>query len=313
MPVMAAIYGRQLIDTLHERIGEPGWPPTDRAQRPDGVWGRVIGLDGRHDGEPEGDTVDPSFDFSLAALQLGLDLHRGETDTGAHDRAGLYAAFGHADASVEHLAPGRRIDAGDGSFDAWSLGGYWTRTGRAGWYLDGVLQATWYDMTMSAGRGLRPGETDGRGLGASLEAGYPVALGQGWAVEPQAQLVYQDLAIDGFDDGAAEVSYRDLDSLAGRVGARLARAWDAGSGPMAAWGRIDLWHEFLGNPVTEFSAQSGPVPFTAELDEDWAEIGLGADLALGPASFLYGNASYQATFDGDADAWDAEIGLKFRW
>ena len=55
MPVMAAIYGRNMIDTLHERMGGnaqllgPGKPDS-----PDGMWGRIIGYWGHRDGDPVG-------------------------------------------------------------------------------------------------------------------------------------------------------------------------------------------------------------------------------------------------------------------
>ena len=116
-----------------------------------------------------------------------------------------------------------------------SVGGYWTHFGPSDWYLDGVLQATWYDVTMTGRRGLRDGETDGWGLAASLEGGYPFDLGDGWLIEPQAQLIYQAIDLADFNDGAADVRYSDEDSLAGRIGARLARNWDLeaaqGDGP----------------------------------------------------------------------------------
>ena len=289
------------------------------ARRPDGFWGRLFGFDGHHEGHPDGiNEAGPSFDYSFAGVQVGLDLHRAETDTGARDRAGVYAAFGHAEADVEHVIGGRTIRGGDSEFDAWSLGGYWTRTDSAGWYVDGVAQWTWYDMTMTADRGIQPGETDGWGLAASVEGGYPFALRDSWAAEPQGQLVYQTFDIDDFSDGAADVHYTDLNSLAGRIGARLVRTWDgAGPGeppePMAAWARVNFWHAFTGEPTAVFSGLGNSVPFTADIDSTWAEIGVGADLALGPTASLYGHFGYEVTLDGEADAIDGVFGVKFRW
>ena len=80
----------------------------------------------------------------------------------------------------------------------------------------------------------------------------------GWIVEPQAQLVYQTFSFD--DDLAAEVSYSDTDSLAGPVGARLARSWEAGTvadpQPTTLWARANLWREFPENATTTFSASA---------------------------------------------------------
>ena len=241
-----------------------------------------------------------------------------ERDAGQRDRAGAYAAFGRADADVTHSqSDGSSIIAGDTSFDAVSLGGYWTRTGPEGWYVDGVLQLTWYDVKMSSHRGVGNGNTDGWGLAASVEGGYPYALRDGWVVEPQGQLVYQTFDFDDFDDAAAKVSYSDTDSLAGRLGARLARSWEQGTEtaprPAAAWARVNVWQEFLANPTTTFSAFGGSVPFTGSLDDTWAEIEVGADMKATEAWSFYGDLSYQVTFDGEADSFGAEVGAKWRW
>jgi hypothetical protein len=49
-------------------------------------------------------------------------------------------------------------------------------------------------------------EQGGFGLITSLEASYRFDLGGGWAIEPQAQLVYQNLS---FDDGADSFGFID--------------------------------------------------------------------------------------------------------
>ena len=260
MPVMAAIYGRKIIDTLHERMGgdaqllRPG-----KEDMPDGMWGRIIGYWGHRDGDAVGifGRDGPAFDYDFGAIQTGMDLYRNEYENGQRDNAGVYVAFGQGNADVEHNLFGRTFKGGEDDFDAVSVGGYWTRFGENNWYLDGVLQGTWYDMNMTGRRGLRDGETNGFGFAASLEGGYPFDLGNDWLLEPQAQLVYQTLNIDDFNDGAADVRYSDTNSLAGRIGARIARDWDVEGDPkrkFTLWGRADLWHEFLGDPTTEFSS-----------------------------------------------------------
>ena len=320
MPVMAAIYGRHMIDTLHERMGgDAQLLGRGKEDMPDGVWGRIVGYWGHHDGDPVGifGRDGPSFDYDFSAIQSGLDLYRNEYANGQRDNAGLYLAVGRGSADVEHHLLGRTFKGGEDDFDAVSVGGYWTRFGQNNWYLDGVVQGTWYDMDMTGRRGLRTGETNGFGFAASLEGGYPFHFGDGWLIEPQAQLVYQNLNIDDFNDGAADVRYSDTDSLAGRIGARVARDWDAGDESskrkFTLWGRADLWHEFLGDPTTEFSSATGFIPFTAELGDSWATLGVGAAIQVSDATSLYGNVNYDVSFDGNADAWEGKVGLKVQW
>ena len=319
MPVMASIYGRKIIDTLHERMGgdaqllRPG-----KEDMPDGMWGRIIGYWGHRDGDPVGifGRDGPAFDYDFGAIQTGLDLYRNEYENGQRDNAGLYLAVGRGHADVEHNLLGRTFKGGEDDFDAVSVGGYWTRFGQNNWYLDGVVQGTWYDMEMSGRRGLRDGETNAFGFAASLEGGYPFDLGNDWLLEPQAQLVYQNLNIDDFNDGAADVRYSDTDSLAGRIGARIVRDWDVEGDPkrkFTLWGRADLWHEFLDDPTTEFSSASGFIPFTADLGDTWGKLGIGAARQVSDSTTFYGNVNYETSFDGDADAWEGKVGLKVQW
>ena len=324
MPVMASIYGRHIIDTLHERMGGdaqllgPG-----KQDMPDGMWGRIIGYWGHRDGDQIGiyGRSGPAFDYDFGAIQTGLDLYRNEYANGQRDNAGLYVAVGRANADVEHNLLGRTFKGGEDKFTAVTVAGYWTRFGENGWYVDGVLQGTWYDMNMTAARGLRDGEPNGFGVAASLEGGYPFHLGNGWLLEPQAQLVYQALNIDDFNDGAADVSYSDTDSLAGRLGARVARDWGVGavdaSGraprTFSLWVRGDIWHEFLGEPTTAFSSATGSIPFTADLGDTSGRLGIGASMQVTDAATVYGNVNYESSFDGDADAWAGKVGFKTTW
>ena len=135
-------------------------------------------------------------------------------------------------------------------------------------------------------------------------------------IEPQAQLVYQNLNIDDFNDGAADVRYSDTNSLAGRIGARVARDWDVEGDPkrkFTLWGRADLWHEFLGDPTTEFSSATGFIPFTADLGETgqrWASAR--PCRSLTPRASM-ATSTTTTSFDGDADAWEGKVGLKVQW
>ena len=63
---------------------------------------------------------------------------------------------------------------GSMNLNSWSAGGYWTHVGPGGWYLDAVLQGTWYYG--SASTQFARLNTDGTGFIASLEGGYPLRL-----------------------------------------------------------------------------------------------------------------------------------------
>jgi outer membrane autotransporter protein len=179
-----------------------------------------------------------------------------------------------------------------------------------------VLQTTWYDAK-GASTYLPALETEGVGLAASIEGGLPVRLGGGWVVEPQIQAVFQNIDLHDGNDGAASVRFHDVQSLAGRIGVRVAHTWSparaADAGQVTVWLRPNLWHEFLGDPVTSFSSETGPIPFHADFSGGWAELNAGITAQLTGAVSLFANASYQRGLDGDSRAYDGKLGFRIVW
>ncbi|GAU82776.1 autotransporter protein [Bosea sp. BIWAKO-01] len=348
LPAMGLIYGRTLIDSLHERVGELApltLPPvseertiwcknpeknfrcTTTVQLPASAtapgrsyasagWARIIGQHGNQDGGPWGIYRNgPNYDYYIYAFQAGLDLYRSISADGSRDHAGLYAAIGRIQGDVTHFNGAR---AGTNTIDGYSLGAYWTHFGPSGWYLDGVLQGTWFDAEADSKRLIKL-KRDGFGFAASLEGGYPLQLGNGFILEPQAQVIYQTLVNGSGGDGAALVRFSDVDSLAARVGARLARSWaleeDTRARPrlLTAWLKASLWNEFLGNPKTEFSSATGLIPFRADLGASWAELRTGLDAQITRNTALYASAGYSIGLNGRSHAYDGRLGIKVSW
>jgi outer membrane autotransporter protein len=316
VPAMALLYGRNLLDTFHERVGEPIDSRGFDGTLGNGAWGRIIGMHGQRDTGSSGifGSLGPKYSYDFFGLQLGHDLYRREYDDNSRDSAGLYAAFGFARGRVKHFDGTH----GDSDFQAYSLGGYWTHFGPSGWYLDAIVQGTFYAVTSDAHRGIPKMKTDGGGIAASLEGGYPFRLGKGFFIEPQAQLVYQYIGLADGGDVGATVRFSDVDSLAGRVGARLGHTstWEGESGgtrKLTAWLRPNVWHEFLGTPKTAFSSANGFVPFRAELGGTWFEINAGISGQIGQSTSMFANVSYQTRFNGSSYAYNGKVGLRMSW
>ena len=328
IPSMALLYGRNLLDTLHERVGEEFDERSARNALASGYykaappnpappyfgWGRVIGMNGVQQGASQGvlspGTGGPRFDYTFLGLQAGMDFFRQDRPDGSRDHAGSYFAIGGNRGRVTHFTGTQ----GDSDFAAYTLGGYWTHFGPAGWYLDAILQGTFYDINSTANRGLPTLKTAGQGVAASLEGGYPFKFAGGWFIEPQAQLVYQNVHINDASDIAAQIRFADVDSLLGRIGARFGRTWlDDGLRTITAWIRPNLWNEFRGNPVTSFSSEAGFVPFYANLGGLWGELNAGVSARINPNTTLYANASYQSRFDGGGFAYTGKAGLRVSW
>src|SRR5205823_14093086 len=104
-------------------------------------------------------------------------VYRRDREDGGRDHAGISVAIGHLGGDVTH-ADG--IRAGRNSFDAQTLGFYGTHFGASGWYVDAVAQVTLYNNVKALSSRTQALEspitlsTNGRGVGASLEGGYPI-------------------------------------------------------------------------------------------------------------------------------------------
>ena len=188
------------------------------------VWGRFFGqtVHNRYSA-----FADPRADGNLGGFQGGIDLLRGPLIPGGYDRAGLYGAYGDVNSDVDGLVTNPAATAyvlnrtGSMNLDAWSAGGYWTHVGPGGWYLDAVLQGTWYYG--SASTQFAKLNTDGTGFIASLEGGYPFSwpqLGPGFVIEPQGQILWLMVSFRHDYDGLGDVALGDTTGPSGRIGLR---------------------------------------------------------------------------------------------
>ena len=318
IPSLALLYGRNLLNSLHERVGEKedqrsATGLNEYGYRAEG-WGRFIGLHGQHDGDGLGVFGSgPDFRYDFLGVQAGRDFYRRESPDGTRDQAGLYFAYGTATSRITHFDG----NTGDDNFTGYTLGGYWTHFGAPGWYIDAVAQGTYYDVHSTANRGIPELTTHGLGFGGSLEGGYPLHFAGGYFIEPQAQLVYQHVDLSNSSDIGASVRFDDVDSLAGRIGARFGRTWALEGGPnprlITAWLRPNFWYEFLGDPKTQFSSADGFIPFRADLGGPWFEINAGVSGQIDKRADLFANVSYQTKFNDNNYAIAGKVGVRMLW
>lgn len=320
VPAMALLYGRTLMDNLHDRVGEEeqlrGRIDLQSGHWFNGAWARVVGLDGNFDGNAKGIyDGSPKYDFNIAALQAGMDVYRAEDDDGTRNHAGFYLAQGRIRSDVTHYTG---VEAGTDRIEGTTLGGYWTWFNERGAYLDTIVQGTWAKAYSDSTRGISLKPRTGFGWGASLEGGYPFHE-DSWVIEPQAQLMYQTVDHSRSSDRAARVTFGDIDSLAGRLGVRfaqtrqLANREDGSPQLLTYWARLNLWHEFKGTPTTTFSSQDGPVVFRADVSGTWGELNLGLTWQISRHATFYAKAGYETGLSGRYDAYNGELGLRWAW
>ncbi|WP_213958968.1 MULTISPECIES: autotransporter outer membrane beta-barrel domain-containing protein [unclassified Variovorax] len=324
LPLLANRLGIAMLGTYHDRAGEDNVDPAMEGQRHEGTWARVYGASRQANERGSAALVDqlvdfrrhgPAYDFTEGGMQAGVDLLRTTDGAGRSDVAGTYVAIGHIDGNVDSVYGGK---AGTASMYGYSLGGYWTRKGASGWYVDGVLQATRYDSVKTHSALGEDLKTSGWGAAASVEAGYPFALGAGWDVEPQAQLVYQWTRLDDSGDLRGGVAFDDTHRGYARLGARLTRSIGEGAGASGytAWARFNVWHAFAPDATTTFTNLQGlnAVALTAPLGATWAQVGIGMSGRVARNLTAFGSIDYNRSLDSSGgNGWSGRVGVHWAW
>ena len=137
----------------------------------------------------------------------------------------------------------------------------------------------------------------GYGLLLSGEAGKSFGIGKAgtWAIEPQAQLIYQYLNTKSFNDGLRKVSQDNRNGLRGRTGIKLSYNGNSDEGRTNTYYVVaNIWHDFTKyeNKYTNIGSDK----VTEKLGTTWGEIGLGAQAPLGQKSNLYIDTRYEQSF-----------------
>jgi fibronectin-binding autotransporter adhesin len=320
---LARQMGATILGTLDDRVGDTYAPDCGGQARPDllcrpSVWGHVIAtsIDNRYSA-----FADPRADGNLTGVQFGVDLLRGSLFAGHSERAGLYGAYGETDAAVEGLVTNPQATAytltrtGNVHLDAWSGGAYWTHVAPAGWYLDAVVQGTSYSG--SAGTGFASLSTDGWGILTSLEGGSPFALpqlGPGFVLEPQAQILWQEVSFQRRNDGLGDVDLGDTTGPTGRIGLR--GRWTIvtqGNQVLQPYVRANLWRDWGAQANTAFGVDNVGLETSATR----LQLGAGLTAKFDGNLSLFVSADHEfAVGDTNGDRRDSvrgTFGLRYAW
>jgi outer membrane autotransporter protein len=282
------------------------------------AWGRFFGqtINDRYQA-----FADPRANGNLGGFQGGVDLLRGPVIPGGYDRAGLYGAYGDVNSDVTGLVTNSAATAyvlthtGSMNLDAWSAGGYWTHVGPGGWYLDGVLQGTWYDG--SASTQFARLNTDGTGFIASLEGGAPFSwpqLGPGFVLEPQGQILGQKVSFRHDYDGLGDVALGDTTGPSGRIG--LKTKWTivtAGGQVWQPYLRGNLWRDWGAEANTVFSGTDS-VPLVNQAT--MLEFGGGVTGRISANVSVFANVDYEfavGAADDKRNGVRGAFGARYTW
>lgn len=304
VPPVAGHLAMATLGTFHERRGEQSLLSNTELSP---VWGRIFGQDAKM---AWSGTVSPSFDGTVFGLQAGFDVFGRENSSGQVDRAGLFIAYGSMNGDVRGQALGwNNLSVGGIDLGGTSIGGYWTRIGQSGWYLDGVLMGTFFSGSATSSRDIGL-DVRGTALTASLEGGYPLALAQGWTLEPQAQLVWQHVSLDDARDSFSGVSFNLDDSLNGRLGLRLQGETTLNGIALQPYLKANLWHDFGGTDHVNF----GGTDISTEGRSTSLEFGGGVVARVTDKVSLFATGDYTTNLGGDKRRiLEGNLGFSVKW
>ncbi|MGS0895166.1 autotransporter outer membrane beta-barrel domain-containing protein [Burkholderia stagnalis] len=310
-PLLNLDYGFSTLGRLHERVGDIYNLEKQQAGNRDGVWGRIGGQ------SLDANAGRFAADERTFFAQFGKDWTLGQTPNGGSTHAGVTATIGVSNASFDDTAragtPGLSTSTGTVEMHAQSLGGYWTKYLSDGTYFDSVGQVTHYGNRYHDSYGNEASQ-NGFGIALSQEIGKPFGIGNTpVAIEPQAQLMYQYLKLNGFNDNVSAVSGTATNALRGRAGVRIFRPnleSDSGGGAATPYFTADVLHDFLSPSQTVV----GGTPFATNLGRTWYELGLGVTAGMGKSGELYANVKYARNIGGDyRRGVTGQVGYRYSW
>jgi len=325
--------GLTTLGTLHERVGDAAAdaaclnatldsvaitkaPPAPQGDCRQAVWGRLFGQQINNHYQA---FADPRATGQVAGIQTGIDVWRGSLIPGHSDTAGLYFAYGNGNVSVDGLVTNAAATAyirqhtGSLNLNAYSFGGYWTHYGPSGWYLDAVLQGSFYNGDASTQFARL--SINGTGFTSSLEAGYPIPLpwfGPRFVLEPEGQIIWQRVSFDEANDGLGPVGLGTTSGASGRLGLRGKWTIDDPAGRVwQPYVLANVWRDWGGGASTMF----GPEAALLSEQATRLEFAGGLSAKIRPGLSLYAQAGYQFATASEQrrDGVKGNFGVHYAW
>ncbi|MFV0284649.1 MAG: autotransporter outer membrane beta-barrel domain-containing protein [Castellaniella sp.] len=311
--------GLEQLGKLHERRGDFRQVPRDQSANP--IWGRLNITDQQEQGDKRF-----GYDTQTSFLQFGADLRARSDEAGNRLHQGVMVTYSRGDHDfydkyrAENGVVSDRKHVGTGTTDMYSLGAYSTWYSANGTYLDLVGNLSGIHNTYDSASG--SASQNGYGLGVSVAVGHPWQLGRSaWQIEPQAQLSYQYVHLNDFDDDVRTIDDQSGGTLRGRLGARLAYNNDNGEQRTHTfYVTANVLHDFTGN---KSEARIGRDELRETYQRTWGELGVGAQFPLGKSAYLYGDVRYARAFSGGTDVYQGDdtarestsgrVGVRFIW
>ena len=306
IPMVARQINIQQIDTFHDRQGEQSL--LDESGTLPAAWGRVWG---GHTVQSQDGALNPEFDGSIYGAQAGHDVYADSTPGGHRNHYGFFVGFTRVTGDVNGYALATpNLDVGHLAINGYSLGAYWTHIGPGGWYTNAVLMGTSLTIDPLSNNGVGA-TTHGRAVSGSVEAGLPIPLAHGLSIEPQAQLIWQNLSINDLNDGVSTVSFKHGNTFLGRLGVRLEGTYTNSVATWQPYLRLSVLRNFGARDDVTFG---GATTLPGSVGQTAGQIGAGLVAKVGKSSSAYATLSYLSNLGGSHQRTiTGNAGVRWSW
>ena len=163
------------------------------------------------------------------------------------------------------------------------------------------------DHEYTVAGGIGNSEYEANGYSVSAEYGKRFTKANGFWIEPQVELTYGTVGSASYKAQKGFVDQDRMDSLVGRIGFSLGKNIKQGN----VYARASYLYDFDGETNIRFT-DSNNVSRSMEQDlgGGWFEVGVGTNINLSKATYLYADA--ERTFGGEVDTpWQYNVGVRY--
>ncbi len=268
---------RAEMNDMNKRMGE-----LRNANGEHGVWVRMVR------GEDEYNNVKSQYN----QYQLGYD-----EKLSVDKRWTVGMALSYTDAE-------NSFAKGNGESTNKALSVYGSKLNDDGTFVDLIAKYARLENDFKAYDGIEDADYSTNGYSVSAEFGKRIQQGKGLWIEPQVELTYGKVsAVDYLSKAGVKVAQDGMESIVGRVGFAMGKDISRGN----VYARASYLYDFDGETAVTLN---GKETLEQDLGGGWWEVGVGANINLSKATYIY--ADIEKTFGGEVDTnWQWNLGVRY--
>lgn len=282
MASIALIAWRAENNDMNKRLGE-----LRNGNGEHGIWARMMRGESKYGAQ--------SIKNQYNTYQLGYDKKLSNND---HWTVGAAISYTDGQSSFGN---------GSGENTSKGLAIYGSYLGDNGGFIDLIAKYARLDNEFDVLGGAGSGDYDTNAYSFSAEFGKRSQLANNFYIEPQVELTYGRVAdVDYITSNNVKVNQDSMDSLVGRVGFAAGKNIKAGN----VYIRASYLYDFDGKTNVTFSNRGISESFSEDLGGGWFEFGVGTNINLNDATYLYFDV--EKTTGGEVDTnWQWNAGVRY--